>query len=106
MNRKFNKIFFITLCTAFAGFLIIGQTGLVSQIVVNVPVDVNISFAFPSTDEVTVKYAYVNPILAKNINAINIPNISFLSFIHTPIFIIKLYIIYLLFTSRKEIFIY
>lgn len=40
MNRKFNKIFFITLCTAFAGFFIIGQTGLVSQIITNAPVDV------------------------------------------------------------------
>lgn len=40
MNRRFSKIFFITLCTAFAGFLVVGLTGADSQIVVNVPVDV------------------------------------------------------------------
>lgn len=40
MNRRFSRIFFITLCAAFAGFLTLGLTGADSQIKTNVPADV------------------------------------------------------------------
>jgi hypothetical protein len=40
MNRRFGKIFFITLCATFAGFIIFGQMGADSQIITNVPADV------------------------------------------------------------------